>query len=107
MNLELPKEAIDRIIEELNKTVAHQSKHFLRLSSQRDMYSIPQASFRLNVDRHLFESEFVDTGKIKIMIRGGKRFVAASEIEQFIECEPKFYSRQYTIDSRQQNKKQG
>lgn len=90
MNLNLPKEVIDRAIEDLNKTVAVQYKHYLRLSSARDVYSIPQASFRLNCDRHTFENEFVKTGKIKIMIRGGQKFVSASEIENYLQHEAKY-----------------
>lgn len=90
MNLNLPKEIIDKAIEELNRTVAIQSKHYLRLSSERDVYSIPQASFRLNCSRNEFESLFVDTGKIKLLIRNNQKFVTREEIENYLAHEPKY-----------------
>ena len=92
MDFNLPKEILDKAIEELNKTVTLQSKHFLRLSSQRDVYSIPQASFRLNCSRNEFESLFVSTGKIKLLIRNGKKFVTRDEIENYLAHQPKFTS---------------
>lgn len=92
MTLALPKEIIDKAIEELNRTVAIQSKHYLRLSSQRDVYTIPQASFRLNCSRNEFESLFVDTGKIKLLIRDGKKYVTKEEIDNYLNHEPKFSS---------------
>jgi hypothetical protein len=109
VNLNLPKEIIDKAIEELNKTVAIQSKHYLRLSSQRDVYSIPQASFRLNCSRNEFESLFVDTGKIKLLIRNDKKFVTREEIESYLEHEPKYASLQSTVYNPQlkQNRKIG
>ena len=97
MNLELSTEIIDRAIEGLNETVLQQSKHFLRLSSPRDVYSIPQASFRLNCDRHDFENLFVRTGKIKLHIRNNKKYVLASEIENYLEHEKKYTSPQSTV----------
>lgn len=105
MNLDLPKEVIDKAIEELNKTVAVQSKHYLRLSSQRDVYSIPQASFRLNCDRHEFEALFVDTGKIKLLIRGGKKFVTRDEIENYLAHEVKYTSSKFKFASANKTQK--
>lgn len=93
MNTELTKEILDRAIEELNKTVAVQLKHYLRLSSQRDVYSIPQAAFRLNCSRNQFESLFLETGKIKLLIRDGKKFVTREEVENYIAHEPKYLKR--------------
>lgn len=90
MNLNLPKEVIDKAIEELNRTVAESVKHYLRLSSQRDVYTVPQAAFRLNISRNDFEREFVATGKIKLLIRNNQKFVAATEIEQYLKQEPRF-----------------
>ena len=90
----LSAEKITKAIEELNKTVLQQSMHYLRLSSQRDVYSIPQAAFRLNCSRNEFESLFVDTGKIKLLIRNGKRLVNRSEIENYLEHEKLFVKRE-------------
>ena len=109
MNLNLPQEIIDKAIEELNKTVMRQLKHNLRLSSRRDVYSIPQAAFRLNCSRNEFESLFVETGKIKLLIRDGKKFVTSQEIENYLEHEPKFRSLQSSVFNPQlkQNRKMG
>lgn len=95
MNLELPAEIINHAIEELNKTVEVQLKHYLRLSSQRDVYTVPQAAFRLNISRNEFENLFVSIGKIKLLIRNGKKFVAANEIEQYIKQEARYYPKEF------------
>lgn len=93
MNLNLPKEDIDRLIGELNKTVSWQLKHYLRLSSQRDVYTVPQAAFRLNCSRNEFETLFVQTGKIKLLIRNNKKYVARDEIENYLKAEKRFQPR--------------
>jgi hypothetical protein len=100
MNLELSKEIIDKAIEELNRTVLQQSKHFQRLSSPRDVYSIPQASFRLNVDRHQFEELFVKTGEIMLVIIKGKKFVPHSEIESYLNRLPRYTVRKTLEEAR-------
>lgn len=60
-------------------------KKFLRLSSQRDLYTIPQAAFRLNCSVNEFNKRFVETGAIKLVIENGKSMIPASEINYAIE----------------------
>lgn len=69
--------------DQTNEIFRKELKHFLRLSSQRDAYTIPQAAFRLNCDRHDFKFLFIDTGKIKIELRNGKELIPRSEIERY------------------------
>lgn len=70
---------------ELEKHQLKEYKKYLRLSSERDLYTIPQAAFRLGIGRNEFESSYVRTGKIMLRIRDGKKLVAKSEIEKAID----------------------
>jgi len=47
---------------------------------QRDLYTIPQAAFRLNCSRNVFNSKYVETGKIKLVVDDGKLMVPATEL---------------------------
>jgi len=69
-------------------------RHFLRLSAPRELYTIPQASFRLNCSRNEFENLFVRTGKIKIVIYNGKKMVPHSEIDSYVQNLKHFTSRE-------------
>lgn len=60
-------------------------KKFLRLSSQRDLYTISQAAFRLNCSVNDFNNRFVETGLIKLVIVNGRMMVPAKEINYAIE----------------------
>jgi len=53
---------------------------FLRLSMQRDLYTIPQAAFRIGCSRNVFNSKYVETGKIKLVVDGRKLMVPATEL---------------------------
>lgn len=63
-------------------------KKFLRLSSQRDLYTIPQAAFRLNCSVNDFKERFVETGLIKLVIVNSRMMVPAKEISYAIEKLP-------------------
>lgn len=65
---------------ELEQIQFKEYKKFLRLSSERDLYTIPQAAFRMNVSRSVFEKKFVNTGMLKLKIDGGKKMVPKSEL---------------------------
>lgn len=60
-------------------------KKFLRLSSQRDLYTIPQAAFRLNCSVNDFKNRFVEPGAIKLVIVNSRKMVPASEIKCAID----------------------
>jgi len=62
---------------------------FLRLSMQRDLYTIPQAAFRLNCSRNLFTRKYVESGKIKLVVDEGKLMVPATELLYAISELPK------------------
>jgi hypothetical protein len=76
-----------------NKILEMQLKEyrkFLRLSSERDIYNLNQAAFRLNISRNRIESEFIKTGLIKqVRIRGEYR-IPKSEIDNMIESSDRF-----------------
>lgn len=78
--------------ERIDNIIQKELKHYLRLSSVREVYTIPQASFRMNCDRHQFEQLFVDTGKIKLHIRDGKKYVLQCEIDKYLNNEPQYVS---------------
>ena len=59
-------------------------KKFLRLSAERDLYTIGQAAFRLNISRNEFENEFVKEGKVNVLFRNGRQFVTGQSIKDFI-----------------------
>lgn len=60
-------------------------KKYLRLSMQRDLYTIPQAAFRLNCSRNVFMERYVESGFIKLVLLDGKMMVPAKEITQAID----------------------
>jgi len=63
-------------------------KRYLRLSMERDLYTIPQAAFRLGISRNAFEKDFVETGIIKLKLFDGRKRVAKSEIETAVDMMP-------------------
>ena len=63
-------------------------KRYLRLSMERDLYTIPQAAFRLGISRNTFEKDFVETGIIKLKLFDGRKCVAKSEIETAVDMMP-------------------
>ena len=63
-------------------------KRYLRLSMGRDLYTIPQAAFRLGISRNTFEKDFVETGIIKLKLFDGRKRVAKSEIETAVDMMP-------------------
>ena len=63
-------------------------KRYLRLSMERDLYTIPQAAFRLGISRNTFEKDFVETGIIKLKLFDGRKRVAKSEIETAVDMMP-------------------
>jgi len=65
-------------------------KKFLRLSSERDIYTYTQASFRLNVSRNTFEAEFIRSGLLKVTKIRGKCWIAKKEIEALIESNNRY-----------------
>lgn len=67
-------------------------RHLLRLSAPRELYTIPQASFRMNCSRNEFENLYLRTGKIKIIIYKGKKMVPHIEIEKYVESLKRFTS---------------
>ena len=70
---------------ELEKTQLKEYKKYLRLSSERELYTIPQAAFRLGISRNEFERTYVTTGVIVLRLREGKKFVASSEIKKAVD----------------------
>ena len=55
---------------------------------ERDLYTIPQAAFRLGISRNTFEKDFVETGIIKLKLFDGRKCVAKSEIETAVDMMP-------------------
>jgi len=74
---------------ELEQLQLKEYKKYLRLSSERDLYTIPQAAFRLNCSRNNFKSKYVETGKIKLVFDDGKLMVPATELPYAISELPK------------------
>lgn len=58
--------------------------HFMRLSCERELYTVAQASFRLNISRNDLKKEFIDTGKLKVTFRDGRMFVTDQSIKEFV-----------------------
>lgn len=78
-------ESINKIYQQKEKI----EKHFKHLSKQRDVYTIQQAAFRLNCSRNEFEKLFVKTGKIKLQLTKGNKYVLDSEIQNHLQAELK------------------
>lgn len=70
---------------DLEKAQLSLMRKFLRLSSERDLYTIEQAAFRLNVSRNEFKGTFVDTGTIRLKLVGSRLFVPKCEINFAID----------------------
>lgn len=62
-------------------------KKYLRLSASRELYTIGQAAFRLNISRNEFQSEFIDKGKVNVLFRNGRQFVTGESIKNYIAGE--------------------
>lgn len=60
-------------------------KKYLRLSMERELYTIPQAAFRLNVSRNEFKERYLEAGLIRLKVVGGRLLVPASEIKYCID----------------------
>ena len=67
-------------------------KKYLRLSSERDLYTIPQAAFRLGISRNEFERAYVKSGLIMLRLRGSEKLVPRTELEKAIEMMQKIVS---------------
>lgn len=74
----------------LNDIIRKEVRKFLRLSCERDLYTIPQAAFRLNISRNEFNEVYVKSGKIKLVIINGAVKVPKEQIDQFIASEKKY-----------------
>ena len=70
---------------ELETKILKETKKYLRLSMERDLYTIPQAAFRLGCSRNEFEEKYVKTGMIRLKVVGGRLLVARSEIVYAID----------------------
>lgn len=58
--------------------------HFMRLSCERELYTVAQASFRLNISRNEIQLEYINTGKLKVIFRKGRMFVTDQSIKEFV-----------------------
>jgi hypothetical protein len=65
-------------------------RKFLRLSSERDLYNLPQAAFRLNTSRNRLQEEYLDKGFLKMVHFRGKYWIPKCEIESMIEKSERF-----------------
>ena len=65
-------------------------RHFLRLSMERDIYTKPQAAFRLGCSENVVEAEYLATGKVKMLVEqnNGKVDLMYSgiSIKQYVEA---------------------
>lgn len=77
----------------LNQVEQKLFNKFLRLSMQRDLYTIPQAAFRMGISRNQFESTYVKTGMIMLRLRGAEKLVPRTELEKAIEMMPLIVSK--------------
>jgi len=60
-------------------------KQYLRLSMERDLYTIPQAAFRMGISPNVFEERFVMSGIIILKFEDGKKLVPKSELQKAID----------------------
>jgi hypothetical protein len=65
-------------------------RKFLRLSSERDLYNLNQAAFRLNISRNRVEADFIKTGLINQVRIRGEYWIPKSEIDKMIENSDRF-----------------
>jgi len=65
-------------------------RKFPRLSSERDLYTFPQAAFRLNISRNRLKEEFLNKGLLRMVNFRGQWWIAKSEIDRMIESSEKF-----------------
>jgi len=72
------------------ETQRKETKKFLRLSSERDLYNFSQAAFRLNISRNTFENEFIQTGLLKKILLRGEWWIAKSDIDTMIENQGRY-----------------
>lgn len=79
----------DKLIQSLNEAMVKPELHFKNLSQKRDVYTLQQAAFRLNCSRNEFEKKFVKSGKIKLQIISGNKYVLDSEIQNYLRTEIK------------------
>lgn len=79
--------------DEIISVVRKEVRHYMRLSCERDIYTINQACFRLNVSRQKFYSVYVNTGKINPLIISGQIMIAKQDIESCISNETRYTKR--------------
>lgn len=62
-------------------------KKFLRLSAPRELYTVEQAAFRLNISRNELDREFIKKGKVNVLFRNGRQFVTDQSIKDYVTNE--------------------
>lgn len=82
-------------LDEIILTVRKEVRHYMRLSVERELYTLSQACFRLNCSRKKFYQLYVDTGKIFPLIIAGSVFISNQDIKNCIENEQRYISRKY------------
>jgi hypothetical protein len=61
-------------------------RHYLKLSMDRDILEKSQAAFRLGVSENRIESDYLATGKIKMILEDGKLKYSGISIRQYVEA---------------------
>ncbi len=59
-------------------------KKFLRLSAERELYTVEQAAFRLNISRNQLSKELIEQGKLTVLFRNGRQFIIGSSIKEYL-----------------------
>ena len=60
-------------------------RKYLRLSAARELYTLEQAAFRLNISRNELRKELIEKGTLKVLFRNGRQFVTEQSIKEFIQ----------------------
>ena len=81
--------------DEIISTVRKEVRHYMRLSVDRELYSLNQACFRLNCSRQKFYQLYIDTGKIFPLMIHGQVFITNQSIKDCIDNEQRYISRKY------------
>lgn len=79
--------------DQLTEIIQKEVRHYMRLSVERELYTLNQACFRLNCSRKKFYELYVNTGKIFPLIINGQVFITNQSIKNCLEQEQKFISR--------------
>ncbi|HAV56587.1 MAG TPA: hypothetical protein DCX45_03495 [Acinetobacter junii] len=72
---------------DISRLTFHLYKKFLRLSAERELYTVSQAAFRLNISRNEIQKELIEKGKLTVLFRNGRQFVVGASIKEFIASE--------------------